>query len=109
MIGAGDLNRRITISRRVSGTNAFNEPLDTWSPVSTVWAAVTPVSDGERMRAGETLAQKSSRFVVRYSKAMASVGPLDRIIFDRATYDIQGVKETSRREFLEITATARAE
>ena len=70
---------------------------------------MTPINDAERLRAGETLAQKSARFVIRYSSLSSTVDPRDRIVFDGATYDINGIKEVSRREYLEITATARAE
>jgi len=38
-----------------------------------------------------------------------SVNPRDRIIYDSKTFDINGIKEIGRNEFLEITATARAE
>jgi SPP1 family predicted phage head-tail adaptor len=106
---AGQLNMRVAILRRSGTPNAFNEPGETWATYTTVWAAVTPISDGERMRAGETLAQKASRFVIRYSKTTGTVTPLDRIKFDGATYDINGVKEIAPNEYLELTATARAE
>lgn len=103
------LDRRVTITRRSGAANAFNEPADTWSTLATVWASVTPVSDGERLRAGETLAQKSSRFLIRWSSAIASVNPRDRLSFDGATWDISGVKHIGRKQFYEITATARAD
>lgn len=89
--------------------NGFNEPELTWNTLATVWASVVPVSDGERMRAGETLGSKQSRFTIRYSSTVANVDPKDRIVFDGKTYDVNGVKEVGRREYLEITATARAE
>lgn len=103
------LDRRITITRRSGGVNAFNEPADTWTNVTTVWASVTPVSDGERARADETLALKSSRFLIRWSSTVDAVDPRDRLVFDGSTYDINGVKKIGRKQFLEITATARAE
>lgn len=103
------LDRRITITRRTGGVNAFNEPADTWATVATVWAAVTPISDGERLRAGETLAQKASRFLVRWSSTISSVDPRDRLTFDGATWDINGVKHVGRKQFYEITATSRAD
>ena len=106
---AGRLDSRITLKRATSTANAFNEPVVTWTTLATVWASVVPVNDGERLRAGETLASKQSRFTVRYSSTVASVDPRDRITFDGRDYDLNGVKEVGRREYLEITATARAE
>lgn len=106
---AGRLDRRIALKRATSTANAFNEPVVTWTTIATVWASVMPVNDSERMRAGETLAAKQSRFTIRYSSRVADVDPRDRLTFDGRDYDINGVKEVVRREWLEITATARAE
>lgn len=106
---AGELDRRIVLKRAAVAANAFNEPEYSWRVLATVWAAMTPVKDAERVRAGETLANMQCRFVVRWSATTATVDPRDRITFDGRDFDINGVKEIARREFLEITATARAE
>jgi len=106
---AGRLDRRIVIQRAISSADAFNQPVETFSTLATVWAEAIPVNDGERMKAGQTLADKMIRFTIRYSSTVDNVDPRDRIVFDGRTYDIAGVKEIGRREGLEITATARAE
>jgi SPP1 family predicted phage head-tail adaptor len=106
---AGRLDRRIVLKRRRTGENSLGEPLDEWSIVATVWANVVPVSDGERLRAGETLAAKLSRFTVRYSTATVALDPRDQIEHDGRIWDIHGIKEIGRREMLEITAAARAD
>lgn len=106
---AGRLDRRIVIKSRDAGTNSFGEPVDTWTTLATVWANVAPVSDGERWRAGETLAAKACRFTIRYSATVAVVDPTYQITYDGRVWDIQGVKEINRREFLELTAAARGE
>lgn len=106
---AGRLDRRITLRRATSSTDAFNEPVYAWATLATVAAMVTPVSDSEQWRAGETLASKLTRFTIRYSSTVANVDPRDRIQYGGREYDVHGVKEIGRREFLEITAAARAE
>ncbi len=106
---AGSLDRRITILRASVSRNSFNEELPTWNPMATVWAGAVPVSDGERQRAGETLATSKYRFTVRHSAMVATVDPRDRIKFGDRLFDVNGVKEIGRREGYEITATARAE
>lgn len=109
MLGAGALDYRISILRAATAVNSMNEPTDSWSKLVTVWANFVPISDGEKMRAGETLASQMVRFTVRYSRLVADVDPRDRISFRDAVYDINGVKVLGRKQFLEITATARAE
>lgn len=106
---AGRLDRRIVIQRATTAADSFNEPVQTWATLATVWAMAKPVSDGERQRAGETLADKQYRFTVRWSYDVSDVDPRDRVVFDGRTFDIIGAKEIGRREFIEITATARAE
>ena len=106
---AGRLDRKIVLKRRKSGTNGFGEPVDEWAVLATVWAHVAPVSDGERWRAGETLASKLCRFTIRWSERVSVLDPRDQIQYDGRTWDIQGTKELGRREMIEITAAARAE
>jgi SPP1 family predicted phage head-tail adaptor len=106
---AGRLDRRIALQRASVAADAFNEPVPSWTTFATVWAEAKPVLDAERQQAGQTLASKSYRFTIRYSPTVANLDPRDRVTFDGRDYDVQGVKEMGRREFLEITATARAE
>ena len=106
---AGRLDRRIVLSRATSTVNGFNEPVYSWATLATVWAQMVPVNDGERMRAGETLANIQARFTIRWSATTATVDPRDRLTFNRREYDINGVKLIGRNEYIEITATARAE
>lgn len=103
---AGSLDRRITIERFTATVDDFGEEVKSWAPLRTVWANVTPISDGERWRAGEVGATVTTRFAIRWG---AGVGVEDRIVFDGRVYDVVGVKEIGRREGQEITASARAE
>lgn len=107
---AGRLDRRVALRRATGGSvNDMNEPVEVWTTLATVWTNVVPVMDGERLRAGETLAQMQSRFTIRYSSVVADLDPRDRLQYNGREYDINGLKEIGRREFFEITATARAE
>ena len=106
---AGRLDRRIVLKRASSTLNGFNEPVYSWATLATVWAQMVPVNDGERMRAGETLADMQARFIIRWSAKAATVDPRDRLTFNEREYDINGVKLIGRNEYIEITATARAE
>lgn len=106
---AGRLDVRIVIQRATSTQNAFNEAVETWSTLATVWADARPVSDGERLASGQTLADQVVRFTVRWSTMAASITPKDRLQYGGRTYDIQGIKSLGRNALREITATARAE
>jgi SPP1 family predicted phage head-tail adaptor len=111
MTGAGDLDRRITIRRATITYNEFNDPVETWADLVTVWAKRTDASAAESYRAQEVGAQISARFRIRYSSDVADVNPKDRIAFDGREYNITGVREAegTRNEWIEIDAVARAD
>lgn len=111
MPGAGELDRRITVQRSTSTPDAFNEPIETWSDLTTVWARRQDVSDGERFAAGQVGSSLLTRFVVRSSSVSRSITPVDRILHDGTIWNILGAKETAdgRNRFIEITAVRSAD
>lgn len=108
---AGDLDRRVTIQRSESARNKFNEPIESWSDLTTVWARRRDVSDGEKTAAAQVGATLMSRFVVRSSSITRTVIPTDRLNHDGGLWNILGVKELGegRNRFLEITAVREAD
>lgn len=106
---AGKLDRRVRLERFTETRDEYNEPVKTWALLATRWAFYEPLSDGEKFRAGETAANASARFQIRYSPTVADLNPKDRLIFEGVTHDIIRVKELTRREGLEITTAARAD
>lgn len=112
MPGAGDLDRRIAIERfSATKDEDFNEDVQSWSTLITVWAGRKDVSDGERFAAGQVGASLMSRFIIRSSTVAKTVTPKDRLNYDGDIWNIHGVKETAdgRNRFIEITAVRRAE
>lgn len=108
MIGAGTLDRRITLRRKVE-TNTGLGVTEAWSDLGTIWASRKDVSDGEKVAAGRMMATLAARFVVRSFELTRSLTPKDALIEGGKTFDIMGIKELDRRGFLEITAEARAD
>lgn len=106
MTKAGNLDRRITIQRATTINNEFNEPIETWADLATVWARRRDVSDGEKERSGQVGATLMSRFTVRSSATTRDVKPTDRLNYDGGIWNIQGLKEADegRNRFIEITA-----
>ena len=107
---AGKFDRRITIERFAAGSpavDAFGGESGAWGALATVWAQRTPVSDGEKWRAQEVAAAITERFLIRWSSTVSGVSAKDRISYNSRLYDISGVKEVGRRQYIEITAAAR--
>jgi SPP1 family predicted phage head-tail adaptor len=114
-IAAQQLDRRIVLQRfAVVGKNEFNEDIEDWAELATVWARRRDASDSQKiefMAAGQTGSFIVSRFTIRSSLVTRSVTPVDRIIHDGKVWDIKGVKEADegRHRFLEITASRDAD
>lgn len=105
----GDLDRRITIQRVSVTQDDYNNDVEAWEDVCTVWASYEPLSDGERLRAGERAAEASARFQIRHSRQVADVSARDRLLFRCTVYQITHTKEIGRREGIELTTIARAD
>lgn len=106
-LSAGKMDRKIVLQRFTETLDSYNESVKTWATLATRRASYEPISDGERFRASETAANVSARFVIRYSSAVSTLNPKDRLTFDGTVFEIVNVKEIGRREGFEITAGAR--
>jgi SPP1 family predicted phage head-tail adaptor len=109
MSGAGRMDRRLVIQRASTSRNDFNEPIETWSTLTTVYANRRDASAGEAYKAQEVGAEISCRFTVRFSSVLATVTPTDRILYSGRLYNITGVRETKRNRWLEIDTIARSD
>ena len=109
MPGAGELDRRITIQRATTTLNEFNEPIVTWTDLTTVWAKRRDASATESYRAQEVGAEITARFTIRWSSVAESVNPSDRLSFDGRLYNITAVRDIERNRWREIDAVARAD
>ncbi len=106
---SGKRDRRVVIERYTTTYNTFNEPVEAWTTLATVWVSKEDVSDGERMRAAEVSSEITTRFTVLRSTTIADLNPKDRVLYDGKYFDIFSVKEIGRRKSFEITAAARSD
>lgn len=102
----GKMDRRITIQRFTTTKNAFNEDVEAWTDVRTVWAEAKPYRGSERFAAAEVAGSAVTTFVMRH---WPDLTPKDRISYDGKTWDIHHVREIGRRRGSEADCTARSE
>lgn len=101
------LDRTIQFLRKTSVSDGLGYA-ESWADHGApVFASREDISDGERWRAGEVQAHVTTRFVVRYSDFTADLKPADRVAFDGREYDIFGIKQKGRNQWIEVTAAAR--
>jgi len=107
---AGRLDRRIQFERATLTFDGLQN-VETFAPHGApLWASKADISDSERWRAGQVAANITTRFMVRWSPFTADITAKDRLTCDGVEYDLSGIKEgPGRRQWLEITASARAD
>ena len=106
---AGKRDRKVKLERWGITRDEWNNPVEGWTTISEPWASKYDVSDTERLRAAEVGSTLTARFVIRWSKKVVDLNTKDRLTCEGLTYDVVGVKELGRREYIEITAAARSD
>ena len=104
----GKMHRRITIRKQSAPTrNAMNEPVRVWTTLGTFWAEEDEraLRGMETVQAGQQRASEQRTWHVRWTERTATIGPLDRVIFAGAEYEIVSAFEIGRRDKIEIKAT----
>lgn len=96
---AGKLDRRVTLERFTSTVNEFNEPIETWAPIATVWAELVQETGREFLAQSEVTAERKAVFRIRYR---AGITVRDRVIYDGRAHNIVDVRELGRRKGLEL-------
>ncbi|MDG2524644.1 phage head closure protein [Stenotrophomonas sp. HITSZ_GD] len=95
-IAAGELNRRIRIERRGTGTDGWGQPIEEWALVGEVWAGIGNETGMGAIRSSlqgnvpASIARYS--FLVRFQTAQAlAIDQGMRIVHDGLVFDIKGV------------------
>lgn len=100
--GAGPLDRRIQILLRTLTPNAYNEQIESFAPLATVWGAKEDLSGSELVLAQQLSAVKTLQFRIRWR---GDVTNTCQLLVEGVTYAITDVAEVGRRHWLELTCT----
>lgn len=87
-MNAGKLDQRVTVERRTQAQDAYGQPLNTWAPLASVWAAVEPLVGREYMAAMQVQATVTTRIRLRYRPGITAA---DRVIHEGRAYGIESV------------------
>lgn len=63
---AGSLDQRVTIEQRTEAVDDWGQPIDSWAPLATVWAAVEPLQGREFIAAMAEQSEVTARIRLRY-------------------------------------------
>lgn len=102
----GELDKRATLQVRTVAANAYNEPVETWAELATVWTKVEYPKTGSEEAFEDNINIAATRvdFTIRYR---TDVGFVERILYESEVYDIERIAELGRRDYLKITGKRR--
>lgn len=107
----GQSDRRITVQRYTTSTNAYGERIQTWSTLITVWAELMKTGEGmtEKITGDQDMPVQRLRFKIRSSSDSRGIKADDRVLYNLKYYNIQGIEEIGRNDQLvllcQISAT----
>lgn len=97
---AGFLRDRIAIQSRGSGQDSSGQPLETWTDLVELAAAVIRLSGRELLIAQSAGAEINTRVTCRYYPGIKAT---DRIWFEGKAFDIEAVIPDQRKTQLELS------
>ena len=82
---AGQLDQRVTVERLSGGVDELGQPIQSWAPLFTCWAAVEPLTGREYLAAQAAVSEVTARIRMRFRPWMTAQ---DRVIHNGTTYNI---------------------
>ena len=87
-MNSGQLGQRVTLERLETGADQLGQPVTTWTPLYTVWAAVEPLTGREYIAATAAMSELTTRIRLRYRPGIT---PADRVNHEGRVYGITSV------------------
>ena len=82
---AGQLDQRVTVERFTSTEDELGQPIESWAPLFSCWAAVEPLTGREYIAAQALQSEVTTRIRMRFRPWMTAQ---DRVIHGGKTYNI---------------------
>ena len=101
---AGDLTERVTVERFTATYDELGQPIESWAPLFTCWAAVEPLTGREYLAAQAAVSEVTARIRMRFRPWMTAE---DRVIHNGTTYGIESVIDV-RSEHRELHLMCKA-
>lgn len=99
-----NFDRRIDILHAVETVSAYGEKAESFVLLKALWANVNHKGGREGFYARQVVASGEVVFKIRYTTGITEKMLINH---DGKTYDITAIAEVGRRQYLEISSTAR--
>jgi head-tail adaptor len=115
---SGDLDTLVALQRKTVSHSPSGVPQETWSTLTSRFAALRPLLGDERNGSQQLIAREQTEFTIHWSDDIQDLSPLDRIVCPaadaassplnaRSIYDVFGVHEIGRNTGLKVLAARR--
>ena len=101
---AGQLDQRVTVERFTSTQDELGQPIESWAPLFTCWAAVEPLTGREFIAAQAAVSEVTARIRMRFQPWMTAQ---DRVVHNGTTYGIESLVDV-RSENRELVLMCKA-
>ena len=101
---AGDLDQRVRVERQQGGFDELGQPIQSWAPLFTCWAAVEPLTGREYLAAQAAVSEVTARIRMRFRPWMTAE---DRVIHNGTIYMIESLIDV-RSEHRELHLMCKA-
>lgn len=101
---AGQLDQRVTVERFTSTQDELGQPIETWAPLFTCWAAVEPLTGREYLAAAALVSEVTARIRMRFRPWMTAQ---DRVVHNGTTYGIESMVDV-RSDHRELVLMCKA-
>lgn len=91
MVLIGRKRSRVVFQRRGTGTDSYGAPVETWTPLHTCWASITPLRGRDFLAAQQVQAEVTHRIFVNYNATTAGITPKDRVVLGTRNFDIEAI------------------
>mgnify|MGYP001576579649 FL=1 len=99
-LAVGRLNKRVTLQSATTARDGHGQPIETWSNVEVVWAAIEPIRGREYFAAQQFATEVTHRIRIRYRTASSAKW---RVIYGSRTFRVESVIDPlERHETLEL-------
>ena len=101
---AGQLDQRVTVERFSRTEDELGQPIESWAPLFTCWAAVEPLTGREYLAAQAAVSEVTARIRMRFRPWMTAQ---DRVIHNGTIYMIESLVDV-RSENRELVLMCKA-
>jgi SPP1 family predicted phage head-tail adaptor len=96
MIHAGKLRHRVTLQTCTTTADSYGQPVETWTTLAEVWAAIMPLRGREFFAAQQEHTDLDHRIIIRHKPGFTAV---NRVLWGSRIFDVQPPIVPEERRF----------